>query len=80
MKRKILLILLTVAGLWSAKVFAQDFEYLYEGVLLNYTVKSETARTCITKAGTLQAPGNREISGDLKLPEEVIDENTGKTF
>ena len=80
MKRKILLILLTVAGLWSAKVSAQDFEYLYEGVLLKYTVKSETARTCITKTGTLQAPGNREISGDLKLPEEVIDENTGKTY
>lgn len=63
MKLKLLFFLL----LAPLVVLGQDFEY--NGV--NYTVISESEKTCRTKTGTSSSPGNR-ITGELVLQEKVL--------
>lgn len=48
--------------------YAADF--VWQGV--NYTVLDEEAKTCATKAGTFEAPGN-DVSGELVIPAVAID-------
>lgn len=66
-------LLLSLLGVLAAlPIIARDFDYTYEGQTITYTVIDEDAKTCMTKAGGLSAPGNN-ISGDLILPENPKD-------
>lgn len=51
--------------------FAVDFTYSYEGQTIAYTILDESAKTCKTKSGSFQGPGNN-ISGELTIPEKAV--------
>ena len=68
--KKILFMLL--GALLSLPAMARDFTYEYEGTTLTYTVIDEDAKTCMTKAGESDIPGNN-VSGDLVIPSKVTD-------
>lgn len=69
--KKTFLLLLSIFLILPA--YAIDFQYPYEGQTLTYTIISETARTCKTKAGDNVGPGKpgNSVSGDLKIPDVV---------
>lgn len=66
--------LLISVGIMSFSVSARDFQYEYEGQTLIYTVLDESAGTCETKAGSLEAAGNN-VAGSLKIPAIAKDGN-----
>lgn len=63
-------LLFVAALLMTFLASAQDFNYTYEGQTLTYTVIDETAKTCMTKAGTIGNPGNK-VTGVLHLPKSA---------
>lgn len=76
-------ILLILLGVFTAlPTLARDFEYLYEGQFLIYTVLDEDAKTCEVKAGIFtdyyESPGF-PVYGDLVIPEIAKDEDVEYT-
>lgn len=76
MKKKILMWLALL--LVALPSLSRDFEYTYEGQTLTYTVIDEDAKTCSTKAGDSDHPGN-EVSGSLIIPSIAKDGDTEYT-
>lgn len=71
-------ILLAFVILSQMSAFARDFSYTYEGQTLTYTVLDEDAKTCETKSGTKDVPGNY-VSGEVVIPSTATDES-GNTY
>ena len=70
--------LLTLLGVLTIlPIFAQDFEYTYEGQTLKYTVLDEEAKTCKTSdadfRGAVSASkiNNNNVSGEVTIPSQV---------
>lgn len=64
--------LMLLAVLMALPVIARDFTYTYEGQTLTYSVISENAKTCRTKAGVVGNAGNN-VSGALTIPAVARD-------
>ncbi|MBP3537156.1 MAG: leucine-rich repeat domain-containing protein, partial [Muribaculaceae bacterium] len=63
---KKILLLLSIAAL-SLQTLAREFDYLYEGKMLTYTVTDEDAGTCAVHSS------NKRLSGDLVIPSSASD-------
>lgn len=66
--------LMLLAVLMALPVIARDFTYTYEGQTLTYSVISENAKTCRTKAGVDNNADNN-VSGALTIPAVVKNGN-----
>lgn len=76
MREKILLLLIAMMALLPPYLSARDFQY--DGIW--YTVIDEEAKTCMTKSSDSHRVYQvDELKGDLKLPENPMDE-AGEVF
>ncbi|MDE6341036.1 MAG: leucine-rich repeat domain-containing protein, partial [Muribaculaceae bacterium] len=70
--KKLIMTLLGV--LMTLPMFSRDFEFLYKGQRLTYTILDEEACTCQTKAGwedSTSVNAGHSVGGDVTIPSTV---------